>query len=79
MTLNCQMYLKKLLKISYLASIAVNGLNPSKSLRDGAKLLALPLRNMIKLSIKLSTFPEECKIAKLKPIFKRGARTDPEN
>ena len=40
---------------------------------------ALPLRNIINLSIKLSIFPEECKIAKLKPIFKKGARTDPKN
>ena len=29
--------------------------------------------------MKLSTFPEECKIAKLKPIFKKSARTDPKN
>ena len=42
---------------------------PSKFLRDGAELLVLPLRNVINLSIKLSTFPEECKITKLKPIF----------
>ena len=41
--------------------------------------MALPLGNIINLSIKLSTFSEECKIAKLKPIFKKGARTDPEN
>ena len=41
--------------------------------------MALPLENIINLSIKLSTFPEECKIAKLKPIFKKGARTDPKN
>ena len=37
------------------------------------------MENIINLSIKLSTFPEECKIAKLKPIFKKGARTDPKN
>ena len=37
---------------------------PAKFLRDGAKALALPLRNIIDLSIKLSIFPEECKIAK---------------
>ena len=49
----------------------------AKFLRDVAKVLALPLRNIINISIKLSTFPEECKIAKLKPIFKKGARTDP--
>ena len=35
--------------------------------------------DIINLSIKLSTFPEECKIAKLKPVFKKGARTDPKN
>ena len=52
---------------------------PAKFLRDGAEVLALPLGNIINLSIKLSTFPEECKIAKLKPIFKKGARTDPKN
>ena len=48
-------------------------------MRDGAEVLALPLKNLINLSIKLSTFPEECKIAKLKPIFKNGARADPKN
>ena len=52
---------------------------PAKFLRDGAEVLALPLRNIINLLIKLSTFPEEYKIAKLKPIFKKGARTDPKN
>ena len=51
----------------------------TKFLRDGAEVLSLPLRNIINLSIKLSTFPEECKIAKLKPILKKGARTDPKN
>ena len=50
---------------------------PAKFLRDGAEALALPLGNIINLSIKLSTFPEECKIATLKLIFKTGARTDP--
>ena len=50
---------------------------PAKFLKDGAEVLALLLGNIINLSIKLSTFPEECKIAKLKPIFKKVARTDP--
>ena len=52
---------------------------PVKFLRYGAEVLAFSLRNIINLSIKLSTFPEECKIAKLKPILKKGARTDPQN
>ena len=52
---------------------------PAKFIRDGAEELALPLKKIINLSIKLPTFPEECKLAKLKPIFKNGARTDPKN
>ena len=52
---------------------------PAKFLRDGAEVLAFPLGNIIHLSIKLSPFPGECKIAKLKPIFKKGARADPKN
>ena len=51
----------------------------AKFLKDSAEVLALPLRNKINLSIKLSTFSEDCKIAKLKPISKKGSRTDPNN
>ena len=35
--------------------------------------------NIINLSIKLSTFPDKCKIAKLTPLFKKGSKTDPKN
>ena len=41
--------------------------------------MALRLKKIINLSIKLPTFPEECKLAKLKPIFKKSATTDPKN
>ena len=50
---------------------------PAKFLRDGLEVLAPPWKNIINLSIKLSTFPREYKIANLKPIFKKGAWTDP--
>ena len=46
----------------------------AKFLRDGTEVLALPLRNIINLSIKLSAFPEECKIAKLKPIYSKRCK-----
>ena len=52
---------------------------PAKFLRYGPEVMALPLRNKINFSIKLSTFPEERRTAKLKPIFKISARTDPKN
>lgn len=50
---------------------------PVKFLKDGEEVLGV--RNIIDLSVKLSTFPEECKIAKLKLIFRNAARTDTRN
>ena len=50
-----------------------------KFLKDGATILAKPLSQICNLSIKYSTFPNDCKIAKLKPSFKRGSKTDPKN
>ena len=52
---------------------------PAKFLRDGVKVLAVLLRNTVNLSMKLSTFLGECKIDKLKPIFKGCTRGDPKN
>ena len=43
-------------------------------LRDGAEVLAKPICDIINLSIKLSTFSDKCKIAKLTPIFKKDPR-----
>ena len=34
---------------------------------------------MINLLIKLSKFPEECKITKLKSLFNKGSKTDSKN
>ena len=83
MTLNFQAYLKEdankiLLSLDTSKAAGIDQI-PAKFLRDGAEVLALPLGNIINLSIKLSTFPEECKIAKLKSIFKKRSRTDPKN
>ena len=41
--------------------------------------MAKPLSQICTLSIKYYTFPNDCKIAKLKPLFKRGSKTDPKN
>ena len=48
-------------------------------LKDGTEVLAKPICDIINLSIKLSTFPDKCKIAKLTPLFKKGSKTDPKN
>ena len=42
------------------------GRNILKILKDSAEVIALPLNNLVDLSIKESLFPDQCKIAKLK-------------
>ena len=39
----------------------------------------MPIRQICNLSIKYSAFPIDCKIAKLKPIFKKGLTIQPNN
>ena len=82
--IDCHTYLKRLLNFfcfSHDTSKAAAEMDqiPPIFLKDGEEVLALPSRNIINLSIKLSTFPQDCKIAKLKAIFKEGARTGPKN
>ena len=43
-----------------------------KFLKDGATVLAKPISQVCNLSIKYSIFPSDCKIVKLKPLFKKG-------
>ena len=43
-------------------------------LKDGSKVLATPIAQICNLSIKLSTVPDECKIVKLKPVFKKDLK-----
>ena len=64
-------------------------MNPSKSagiddlagrfLKEGAPVLASPITDLINQSISLSLFPDDCKIAKLKPLYKKDAKTKPKN
>ena len=37
------------------------------------------LPNIVNLPIKLDTFPSKCKIAKIKPLFKTGIKTEAKN
>ena len=48
-------------------------------LKDGAKILSKPLTDLINLSISLSPVPDSCKVAKLKPLFKKGSKLEPKN
>ena len=46
-------------------------------LKDGATVLAEPISQICNLSIKYSIFLSDCKTGKLKPLFKKGLKTDP--
>ena len=48
-------------------------------LKDGASLLATPITQLYNLSISSGRFPDTLKIAKLKPLFKKGFKRDPKN
>ena len=50
-----------------------------KNLKDGAGILAKPIIELCNLSIALGTFPDACKTAKVRPLFKNGSKRDPPN
>ena len=47
--------------------------------KDGTNILAKPISTLCNLSISQGVFPNAFKFAKLKPIFKKGKKTDPSN
>ena len=51
---------------------------PGRFLKDGAKILSMPISEICDLSISHEIFPV-WKVAKLKPIFKKGKKVNPSN
>ena len=70
--------LKLLEKLNPNKSVGIDNLG-GRFLRDGAKVLAKSITELFNLSIEKSTFPDECKIAKLKPLYKKGSKLEPKN
>ena len=64
-------------------------INPTKSagldnligkfLRDGASVLDASISDLCNLSISLSVFSDDCKIAKSNPICTKESKTEPKN
>ena len=48
-------------------------------LKDSADILTIPITQLCNLSINFSHFPKDCKVAKLKLLYKKGTKTDPIN
>ena len=82
--LNFQTVQHNLLNCNLLKSCNVNkaaGIDnvSGRFLKDGADVLGIPITQICSLSIELSHFPKDCKVAKLKPLYKKGTKTDPKN
>ena len=52
---------------------------PGNFLKDDAKILSKLISEICNLSISHGIFPNDCKVAKLKPIFKKGKKVDLSN
>ena len=52
---------------------------PGRFLKDGANVLAKPVTDICNLSTSLNKFPSPFKSAKVKPIFKKGRKTNVSN
>ena len=62
---------KNLVSISWVVS--------GRFLKDGANFLANSIAKICNISILSGLFPIDCKITKLKPLYKKGSKTNPEN
>ena len=67
-----------LLKVKKINNTGIDNLS-GRCLRDGAKVLAKSITELFNLSIEKSIFPDACKIAKLKLLYKKGSKLEPKN
>ena len=67
--------LKIILKIEISKAAGIDKLS-GRFLRDAAEILSRTISEIWNLSISRGVFPDACKIAKLKPIYKKGKKTD---
>ena len=51
----------------------------TRFLKDGAPVIAIYVANIIDMSIKLDTILSQCKIARIKPLFKKSIKTGAKN
>ena len=56
-------------------STGLDGL-PARFLKDAAEVIKYPITSVINLSIRSQVFPNEMKVAKVKPLFKKKSRLE---
>ena len=72
------MVLKLLQQIDPSKAVGLDNLG-GRFLKDGASKHSHPITQLINLSIATSVFPDQCKIAKLKPLYKKSSALEPKN
>ena len=71
--------IEKILRSTNIRKAAgIDGLS-GRFLKDGSRVLSKPISELCNLSIKLGSFLDPCKIAKLKSLFQKGSKTNPSN
>ena len=73
---------KKVLKVLQFIDISkAAGIDQisGRFLKDGANFLSKPIAKVRNISISSGLFPSDCTIAKLKPLYKKGFKTNPES
>ena len=79
MTYTTEIDIEKILRSASFRKAADIDHLSGRFLKDGSRVLSKPISELCNLSIKLGSFPDACKIAKLKPLFKKGSKTNPSN
>ena len=52
---------------------------PARFLRDGSTILKAPITHIVNMSIISNSVPNQVKLAKVKPLFKKNNNTDVNN
>ena len=79
MTYTTEIDRQKILRSTNVRNAA--GINELSScfVKDDSRVLSKPISELCNLFIKLGSSPDSCKIAKLKPLFKKGSKTNSSN
>ena len=65
-------------KLNICKSAGIDALGP-RILKLAAPVITKPITHLINISIKEAIFPDDLKMAKITPIYKKGERSDPGN
>ena len=71
--------LLKLFKNVEVAGISTKAAGIKQVSKDGVWISEKPISELCNRSMILEGFPDTCKMAKVKPIFKKGLKSDPSN